>query len=128
MTNPGLPALIALAVQIGLGFAVFQANPKRRSNQCFLFLALAIACWLVTVYLGLTTRSRLVAEFCIREASAVGVLILYTFNLLRLSIREQEWSWGQILRRSKTWLVCSGAVVVLCQTHYFLREVRMPSA
>jgi PAS domain S-box-containing protein len=127
MTNPGLPALIALAVQIGLGFAVFQANPKRRSNQCFLFLALAIACWLVTVYLGLTTRNRFVAELCVREASAVGIVILYTFNLLRLSIREQQWSWGQILGRSKTWLLCAAGVVVLCQTRYFLREVRMPS-
>jgi len=56
MNSATTPIIVALLGQIGLAFAVFQANPKRRSNQCFLLLSMAICVWLMYRYFGLSTR------------------------------------------------------------------------
>jgi PAS domain S-box-containing protein len=127
MNSSAFPALAALIIQFGLGWAVFQANPKRHSNQCFLLVALAISGWLTTLYFGLSSRNPAVTEFCIREASAAGALILLGFNLLRLSIRERQRGWRSILRNSRIWLVVTGCIIVLCQTKLFLIGARIPT-
>src|SRR5476651_974702 len=120
MNSTALPTCAALAIQFGLGLVVFQANRRRESNQCFLLLSAVISAWLTSVYYGLNTRNPAVAEFCIREASAAGALILAGFNLLRLSIREREKGWRGILHHSRAWLVITIAIVGLCQTKSFL--------
>src|SRR5712691_4715711 len=127
MTGADVPVLTAIVIQVGLGLIVFQANPKRHSNQCFLFLSLAIGGWLTNLYFGLRTRDPIVAEFCVREASAVGALILCTFNLLRLSIRERRKGWRGILGNSRALLLITFGIILLCQTKAFLQGVRMPS-
>jgi hypothetical protein len=76
MNSATTPIIVALLGQIGLAFAVFQANPKRRSNQCFLLLSMAICVWLMYRYFGLSTRVPAVAELCIRESCATGAIIL----------------------------------------------------
>jgi PAS domain S-box-containing protein len=124
MTRAELSVLAALVIQIGLGLIVFQANRKRHANQCFLLLSLAICGWLVSLFYALKTSNLAVAAFYIREASAAGVLILAAFNLLRLSIRQQQCKWRGILRNSRSWLVLSVCIVGLCQTTWFLRGAR----
>jgi uncharacterized membrane protein YhfC len=52
MNSATTAVLAALTIQIGLGLAVFQANPKRQSNQCFLILSLTIAAWLASLYIA----------------------------------------------------------------------------
>jgi PAS domain S-box-containing protein len=126
MNSTALPTCAALAIQFGLGLVVFQANRRRESNQCFLLLSAVISAWLTSVYYGLNTRNPAVAEFCIREASAAGALILAGFNLLRLSIREREKGWRGILHHSRAWLVITIAIVGLCQTKSFLTGARIP--
>jgi PAS domain S-box-containing protein len=126
MNSATAPILAALAAQLGLGLAVFIAKPQRKSNQCFLLLSLVAVGWLGSLYGASTTRNPAIAAVCIREASAAGALILTTLNLLRLSIRWRQESWGGILRRSWGWLVLTFGIVVLCQTDFFLKGARMP--
>ena len=121
MNSATTPTLIALILQLGLGLTVFQANPKRKSNQCFLLLSLVICTWLASLYLAFVARTPDSAEFAIRQASAAGVLYLAVLNLLRLSIRQNDATWGNILSHSRIWLVATAGVVALCQTKVFLR-------
>lgn len=118
------PTLAAIVIQIGLGLAVFQANRRRKSNQCFLLLSLIIGTWLVCLYLVFVTTKPGLTEFFIRQASAAGALILVAFNILRLSIQRRNQRWRTILRESWLWLVVALAVVGLCQTGLFLQEVQ----
>ncbi|HSH37466.1 MAG TPA: ATP-binding protein [Chthoniobacterales bacterium] len=125
MNSITAPTLIALLVQLGLGGAVFQANPRRRSNQCFLLLSLTIGVWLGSLYVAFGATSAGVAELAIRQASVAGVAILTVFNLLRLSIRHREDTWRDLVRRSWPWLAALLLVFVLCQTDVFLRGVTL---
>ena len=123
MNNVAVPTLIALLVQLGLGAAVFQANPRRRSNQCFLLLSLTIGVWLASLYFAFGATTAGLAEFAIRQASAAGAAILTVFNLLRLSIRKRDSSWRDLLRQAWPWLASAFLIVLLCQTELFLRGV-----
>ena len=125
MNSATTPIIVALVVQVGLAFAVFQANPKRRSNQCFLLLSLAICVWLANLYFGLSTSVPSIAEFCIREACATGAIIFALVNLLRLTIRNRESRWRHLLKDSVPWFAFSIGIVVLCQTNLFLKGVRL---
>jgi PAS domain S-box-containing protein len=125
MNSATAPILAALVAQLGLGLAVFIANPHRKSNQCFLLLSLMAAGWLGSLYGAFTTTDP-AAALCMREASAAGALTLVTLNLLRLSIRRRQEGWHGILRRSWGWLLLTLGIVVLCQTKFFLQGTRMP--
>ncbi len=120
MSSAVTPTLTAIIVQLALGAIVFQANPRRKSNQCFLFLSLAIGGWLGSLCLTFNAKTVLTAAFYIREASAMGALTLPLFNLLRLSIKYSERSWWQLLRNSWIWWVGYAAVAAFCQTSWFL--------
>src|SRR5450759_803360 len=126
MNSASAPSLVALTIQFGLGFAVFFANPKRRSNQCFLFLSLAICGWLTALVVGLASQKPAVTIFCMREASAAAAVIFAGFNLLRLSIRERQKDWHGIFYKSRVGLLATSAIVVLCQTKFFLQGARIP--
>src|SRR5689334_12776674 len=125
MNSATVPIIVALVVQIALAFAVFQANPKRRSNQCFLLLSMAICVWLMYRYFGLSTRVAAVAEICIRESCAAGAIILALVNLLRLTIRNRQSGWRHLLRASLPWFAAGLAVVILCQTSFFIKGVQL---
>ena len=124
MNSAALPPLIALILQLLLGLAVVQANPRRKSNQCFLILSLVIGSWLGCLYLAFSTTKPPEIEFYIRQASVAGALVLAVSNLLRLSIQKQHGPWRDILRDSWPWLVVVLAVVVFCQTKFFLQGAR----
>ena len=114
------PILAALVIQLGLGLAVFQANPHRKTNQCFLFLSLAAAGWLGSLYFAFITTSPVVAERAIRTAFAFATLVPAGLNILRLSIRERRGGWRIILRQSRVWLLVTAGAVYLCLTKFFL--------
>ncbi len=127
MNSATTPTVTAIVIQLALGFAVFQANSKRISNQCFLFLSLVISSWLGSLYLAFVAHSPRIAEFAIREASATGVLYLAVLNLLRLSVGQKQQRWSDVLSRSRLWLLITVAVVLLCQTKFFLLGAKMPA-
>lgn len=112
-------------LQLILGLAVVQANPKRRLNQCFLLLSLVIVAWLASFHFGFTASSSAVAEFSIRQASVAGALYLAVLNLLRLSVRQREQSWREFLGSSRVWLACTIGIVALCQTDFFLQGAKI---
>ncbi|PYK92474.1 MAG: hypothetical protein DME36_13260 [Verrucomicrobia bacterium] len=120
MNSATIPILGAVIIQSALGLTVFLANPRRKSNQCFLLLSFSAVGWLAALYFGLTTTNLTIVTLCIREASAAGLLILATFNLLRLSIRETSGTWGTILNRSRVWIALTVAMIGFCQTKFFL--------
>ena len=126
MSSVTVPTIGAIALQLILGWAVFQANPKRRLNQCFLLLSIAIIAWLCFLHLAATATTAAAAEFPIRQASVAGALCLMMFNLLRLTVLKREQSWLGILNCSRFWLISTFAVVVLCQTPFFWREATIP--
>ena len=125
MIGSTLAILIALLTQLGLGLAVFLANRHRKSNQAFLLLSLAAAAWLVSLYYILTATSLQAAQIGIREASSAGILIIAMLNLLRLSIGRGNSDWRSILGQSRVWLIVTAAIIVLCQTKFFLQGVRI---
>ena len=127
MNNTTFPTLAAIVLQIALGIAVFQANRRRLANQCFLLLSLTIAGWLGSLYCAFSAQTSSAAEFGIRQASATSVLYLATLNLLRLSVRQKLGSWGKLLAHSKTWLLATVGIVVLCQTKFFLHGAELYS-
>ncbi len=120
MNSETVPILGAVIIQSALGLTVFLANPRRKSNQCFLLLSFSAVGWLAALYFGSTTTNLNIVTLCIREASAAGVLILATFNLLRVSIRETSRTWGTILNRSGVWIALTVAMIGFCQTKFFL--------
>jgi PAS domain S-box-containing protein len=117
------PILAALVLQLGLGIAVFESNPKRKSNQAFLLVSVAIAGWLSTLFFGLTTNNLGVVETSIRSASAAGALLLTLVNVLRVSIRRSDENWPSILRRCWGWIVTAALIGAFCFTEFFLKSV-----
>src|SRR2546423_13892524 len=107
MNTATVPILVALFVQLALGLVVFQANRQLKSNQSFLLLSLVAAGWLCTLYYASVATNEEMAALWIREASALGALNLAGFNLLRLSIREKQRSWREILRQSRVWIAAT---------------------
>jgi nitrogen-specific signal transduction histidine kinase len=121
MNSSAVSTLVAIVIQLALALAVFQANPRRKTNQCFLLLSVVIGVWLGSLFLVLTHPSADAVAFYIRQASAAGALILTVFNLLRLCIVKQDASWGQILLQSRVWLFAGLAMAAYCQTPLFLQ-------
>ncbi len=127
LTTLTAPILAALIIVLLIGLGGFHANPSRLTSQCFLLLTVAASCWLASLYFGSTASSQWTLEFCIRQASASGAVVLAIFDLLRLSIREQQWKWRQLLSHSLPWLVIAIVVVAFCQTRFFLEGARFPT-
>src|SRR5260370_5233064 len=110
MNSETVPILGAIAIQSVLALTVFLANPRHRPNQSFLLLSLAAIGWLMCLYFGSITTNLAASAWCIREASAAGILILAACNLLRLSIRERQKNWRGILLESRGWTILSSEV------------------
>ncbi len=123
MSGAAISTLIAIAVQVALGLAVYQANRHRRANQSFLLLSGVIGIWLGSLYQTMTVSRSGEALFYIRQASAAGAYILVAFHILRLSMQTGEHSWKVIFFKARWWLGMGTAVAVFCQTNFFLKGV-----
>ena len=123
MSSFTISTLAALVVQVALAFAVFQSNPRRLANQCFLLLSLTIGAWLGCLYFAFGAADAESAKFFIRQASVAGAAYVAALNLLRLSVRKQIPGWRSLLGHSRLWLLATAGVAVLCQTSIFLRGV-----
>src|SRR4029079_15587831 len=81
--------------------------------------------WLYSLYFAATASTVAAAVWGIREASAAAALVLCSFNLLRLSIRDGHRGWGPIFRRSRVWFLGTAGIVLFCQTKWFLSGARL---
>ncbi|MFN2507223.1 MAG: ATP-binding protein [Chthoniobacterales bacterium] len=122
-----LPLWLALFIQLGLGLAVFRANPKNYGNQSFLLVSLVISAWLLSLHFAYNATEADVAALWIRNASASGLLIVSGFNLLRLAIVCRAAGWGAITRRSAALVVSTLILAALCYTPWFLRTAEIRS-
>jgi len=111
MNSAATPTFVVIVIQLGLGLAIFYANPRRRTNQCFLLLSIVICGWLGSLCLAFTAKSLALAEFSIRQANATGVLYLAVLNLLRFAISRPAEGWSDLLRRSRIWLIAAAGIV-----------------
>lgn len=125
MNSLTLSVVGAVAVQVGLGIAVFLANRRRKANQGFFILSLSIGFWLTSFYFAFQAKTLNAAEWAIRCASIAGPVILASFNLLRLTIRESQESWGTILRHCRAWLIGTAIVSITCLTKWFLHGAQL---
>src|SRR4051812_41524042 len=91
-----MPLWLALFLQLGMGFAVYRANPRNYANQAFLLVSLILAAWLISLHLAFIATSSEAAAFWVRNASASGPLIVIAFNLLRLAIVHRDDRWRVI--------------------------------
>lgn len=128
MKSDVTPTLVALIIQLGLGLAVLQANPRRKSNQCFLALSLAMAAWLGGFYFLSTAQLPQFGTFFVRQASVTGVFVLTIFDLLRRTIHDGHRRWGEIFKSAWLWLVGALTVAIFCQTGFFLQGTRVSAA
>ena len=127
MNSAAIPTLAAIAIQSALALAVFQANPRRKSNQCFLLLSAVIAAWLGSLYCTFVVSTETAGAFYIRQASAAGAWLPVVYNLLRLCIRNPEKSWREILLKARVWLVAAALITVYCHTEFFLLGAEISS-
>jgi PAS domain S-box-containing protein len=120
-----LPLWLALLMQLGLGLAVFRANPRRYANQSFLLASLILGGWLISLHFAFSATQSATAAVWIRNASASGALVVNGFNLLRLSILCREKGWREIGKRSIGLALPTLAVIASCYTPLFLRSVQL---
>jgi hypothetical protein len=126
MNIESIPLWLALFLQLGLGLAVFRANPRSYVNQSFLLVSVILSAWLVSLHFALGATQAGAAAFWIRNASASGLLMAFGFNLLRLAILCREGGWRDIWRRSAVLALTSLIAGAICYTPLFLRyaEIR----
>ena len=125
MNPETIPFWLALILQLGLGLGVFRANSQNRVNQSFLIVCVFISGWLLSLHFAFTAYDPQVAERWIRAASASGILVVNSFNLLRLAILHRNSSWQEIGWRSAGLAIPSLILTALCYTHLFLRFARI---
>ena len=125
MNPETIPFWLALILQLGLGLGVFRANSQNRVNQSFLIVCVFISGWLLSLHFVFTAYDPQVAERWIRAASVSGILVVNSFNLLRLAILHRNSSWQEIGGRSAGLAIPSLILIALCYTHLFLRFARI---
>ena len=113
MNSQSLPLWLALFMQLGLGLAVFRANPRNYANQSFLLVSAIICGWLLSLHFAYNSVRAEEAELWIRNASSIGLLIVNGFDLLRLAIVYRETGWREIGKRSLLLLIPSLLVIGL---------------
>jgi len=127
MNAETIPLWLALVVQLGLGVAVYRANPRNYSNQSFLVVSLFISAWLLSLQYAFSATLSGQAELWIRHASASGILIINGFNLLRLAIVFRDKGWREIGKHSALLAIPSIPVIALCYTDSFLKYAQLRS-
>ncbi len=119
-----------LLISVILGIIVYRTNQERVLNQCFLVLSVVIGLWLTCLYFAFYAaeiENLVMAEFYIRQSSAIGVFIPIGFELLRHSIKYTADGFLQILKRCRIWLVFCVGVAAMCETPLYINGVVMPS-
>src|SRR5436190_15353059 len=127
MNAEAIPQWLALLTQLGLGFGVYRANPKSRSNQTFLVLSLAVSAWLLSLQFAFNSANAEQAAFWIRNSLASGILIVNGFNLLRLGILGRTASWVEMIRSSVALLLPSVVMIGFCYTRWVVRSAQIPT-
>lgn len=114
--------LIALFGNTAIGGMVLLSNPKRRLNRAFFLSTLIVAAWLLSM-LGITFQTTTAAlTFWTRQVDVAAGFLPLIFFILNLVIVKPELSVSQVGYKIRYLLVAAGALLVFCQTSFFLRR------
>jgi two-component system nitrogen regulation sensor histidine kinase GlnL len=121
----GLYALIALLLNLTLGFVVFWVNPQRRANRAFLGSSFAFALWLGSVLMGTLATDKSSLMFWIRASTATSALLGLAFDVMLLSIGASQIQPREMIRRLMPWFPMLAAVFAVVSLPSFVVDVPM---
>jgi PAS domain S-box-containing protein len=110
-------------VTLTLGLLVYLTNRRRSSNAAFLFLCIVVVTWLTSLGVAFRSTNTQFAALAIQAANALGAMMPFAFNAMRLSILFQTRPASVIIRHSLVWIISAVAVGAMCFTPFFLRSV-----
>ena len=126
MNAETIPLWLALLIQLGLGLAVFRANPKNYSNQSFLIVSLFISAWLLSL------------QFAFNAAHANRPSSGFVTHRRQRNPHHQRIQPAQVsdrlsrqrMARNRQTFRASGAAehrrhIALCYTHFFLKHAQL---
>lgn len=113
--------LIGLSGNAVIGLLVWLSNPKRRLNRYFLLSTGLIAFWLLCMFAITLQSSPAGLTLWTRQVSAAAGFLPLGFFILRLVVLEPEITFFRLCCKIRHLLIAAGAVVVLCQTNFFMR-------
>jgi signal transduction histidine kinase len=120
--------LFAIGVNIALGVLVFRTNPRRVTNQIFLFLSALLVCWLLLLGLAFLANQPADAIRLIRGCLCAAVFFPLAFEYMRVSIVNPADTKGVILRRHPVWLGVTVVMAGLALSPFLVTGVRWPDA
>ena len=115
-----------VAASFVLGWAVYHTNPKRATNQIFLFLSSILGLWLVSLAIAFLSPNANSATLCIRFCHSVGAAIPLLLDWLRLAIVNVDKNVRWIARRDRTWLAFTLFFVFFSQTPWIIEGAFIP--
>lgn len=120
--------LVTLALNLAMGIFVLSTQPGRALNRVFFGLSLVLAGWLVGVWSITLADTVFWAAFWIRQSYAVALLIPIFGQYLRQAVVDHGSRRIPRVRHGPALWLATVAMALLCQTPFFLKEVRMPAA
>lgn len=114
-----LVIIIGLLGNVLLGGFVFAANPKRLLNRGFVFLAILIIHWLVSMFFGSLRSSEIVSLFWIRQTSAAAGMLPIGFFFIYTVVSNPNISAREVWYKLRFWLVGCIGVFLLCHSEIF---------
>ena len=121
-----LSIVVALALNVVLGIAVFITNIRRTVNRVFLGLSIVLAGWLLSLLYGSMAQSEEHLVLAIRLASMVGSITPMFLHALQLSIAQQGERKENMAYQLRYWLLCYLPIIPLCMSDLFLVGAELP--
>lgn len=119
--------LLAMGVTVVLGALVFRTNPRRVTNQIFLFMSGLLLVWLFCLGMGFTSRDPKAAMRLIRGCLCVGAFFPLSFEWMRASIVSPGHARRAIAGSSPLWLTVTIGMAVAAASPYLVVGVQWPA-
>jgi PAS domain S-box-containing protein len=120
--------LCAISVNIALGIIVFFTNPRRITNQIFLYLSGLLVFWLLFMGLAFHASDARQAIWLIRGCLCVAVFSPLAFEWMRVSIVHPSDTKRMILRSSPLWLAMTVIMAGAMLSPHLVIGVSWPDA
>ncbi len=120
-----ISSIVALVLNLVLGFSVYLMNPQRRANRCFMITSLAFAAWLSCFALVPMANSREALIRLMRFSGVASALLPLVFDLLRHAIVHEEEDRKDLLRSLLPWCLSIPAIALISFHPAFVTSVDM---
>lgn len=120
-----ISSIVALGLNLVLGFSVYLMNPRRRANRYFLITSLGIATWLSCFALVPIAHTSDALIRLMRYSGFSSALVPPVFDLLRHAIVHEEENRKDLLRTMLPWCVSVPIVAAISFHPAFVTSVDM---